>query len=118
MSADLLPAPPISFATSAPKAVDLDLDRETADCPPERIVRQAAARLESSPTFRGRSQWVQFSCQGDCLLLDGCLPSYYLKQLAQEAIREVPGVTRIVNRIVVSNPFSLNPSITRSCEHE
>ena len=71
--------------------------------------RAAAARVESSPVFRGRSKWVRCSCKNRCLFLDGCLPTHYLKQLAQECVRQVPYVERIVNRIVVANPCGATP---------
>jgi hypothetical protein len=35
------------------------------------------------------------------LTLHGCLPSYYLKQLAQEAVARVNGIVRIDNQIAV-----------------
>jgi osmotically-inducible protein OsmY len=35
------------------------------------------------------------------LTLRGCLPSYYLKQMAQTAVARVAGVQRIVNEIEV-----------------
>jgi len=35
------------------------------------------------------------------LFLHGCLPSYYLKQLAQEAVSDLAGVDRIENHIEV-----------------
>ena len=35
------------------------------------------------------------------LVLRGCLPSYYLKQLAQEAVASLKGVARIDNPIQV-----------------
>jgi osmotically-inducible protein OsmY len=39
------------------------------------------------------------------LTLTGCLPTYYLKQVAQEAVTRVDGVERVDNRIdVVSVP--------------
>jgi hypothetical protein len=39
------------------------------------------------------------------LTLRGCLPSYYLKQMAQTAVARLDGVQRIVNEIeVISNP--------------
>ena len=101
------------------RGVDLRADRGTAESTldttfsPERVARLATACLESCPSFRGRGKWVQFSCQDRCLVLDGRLPSYYLKQLAQEAVRGVAGIDRIENRIVVSDLFS-----TRSCANE
>jgi hypothetical protein len=38
---------------------------------------------------------------GGVLTLRGCLPTYYLKQLAQSAVARVAGVERIVNEIEV-----------------
>jgi osmotically-inducible protein OsmY len=38
------------------------------------------------------------------LTLHGCLPTYYLKQLAQEAVARLDGVERIENRIEVVAP--------------
>ena len=38
------------------------------------------------------------------LILRGCLPSYYLKQLAQEAITDLDEVDRIENQIQVVTP--------------
>ena len=35
------------------------------------------------------------------LVLRGCLPTYYLKQIAQEAVAPLEGVERIDNRIQV-----------------
>jgi osmotically-inducible protein OsmY len=40
------------------------------------------------------------------LVLNGCLPTYYLKQVAQEAIARVDGVQRVENRIAVVSPSS------------
>ena len=38
------------------------------------------------------------------LVLRGCLPSYYLKQIAQEAVASPEGVQRIDNQIQVVPP--------------
>jgi hypothetical protein len=65
--------------------------------------RVANALLMQCPAFRGRREWVRCHCQERCLFLEGFLPTFYLKQLAQEAVRRVPGIDRIVNRIVVAN---------------
>lgn len=44
---------------------------------------------------------VACECLGGVLTLRGCLPTYYLKQKAQEVVAEVEGVREIVNRIEV-----------------
>ncbi len=67
----------------------------------QRLEIQAAELLELHPHFRGRGRLVEFRCNENCLTMIGCLPSYYLKQLAQEAIREI-GDVEVDNQIVVS----------------
>jgi hypothetical protein len=51
----------------------------------------------------------KLSCdyRGGVLVLRGCLPSYYLKQTAQEVVaHQVQGVGRIDNQIQVVRPAS------------
>ena len=49
---------------------------------------------------------VSCDYQGGVLVLRGCLPSYYLKQIAQEAVAALEGVERIDNQIQVVAPTS------------
>jgi osmotically-inducible protein OsmY len=44
-------------------------------------------------------------CEG-VLTLRGCLPTYYLKQMAQTAVAQVEGVRQVVNLIQVTTPPS------------
>jgi hypothetical protein len=45
---------------------------------------------------------VSCDCCDGVLVLRGCVPSYYLKQIAQELVsHEVKGMSRLVNRIQV-----------------
>ena len=62
----------------------------------------ALATLESHPHFRGRSQLIRMRYRNHCLYLSGKLPSYFLKQIAQEALRQLDGVDSIDNQIVVA----------------
>jgi osmotically-inducible protein OsmY len=57
--------------------------------------------LESHPHFRGRASGVSIAYDGRNLFLTGRLPTFYLKQMVQEAVRHVPGVHSIVNQIDV-----------------
>ncbi len=41
------------------------------------------------------------TCSNDMIVLTGVVPSFHLKQMAQEAIRTVEGVRRIDNRLQV-----------------
>lgn len=61
----------------------------------------ARDHLESHPHFRGRLKDVAILHEGVTLTLRGRLPSFYLKQLVQEAVRHVPGVQRVRNMIDV-----------------
>jgi hypothetical protein len=57
--------------------------------------------LERHPHFRGRVRGVNIKHEGRNLYLSGRLPSFYLKQLVQEAVRHVPGVDFVYNEIDV-----------------
>ena len=69
----------------------------------ERSNLSAVARnyLESHPHFRGRVNDVAIDHEGKTLFLTGRLPTFYLKQLVQEAVRHVPGVQQVRNLIDV-----------------
>jgi hypothetical protein len=47
---------------------------------------------------------VSCDCHAGVLVLRGCLPSYYLKQVAQEAVACLEGVEAVDNRIEVMPP--------------
>jgi hypothetical protein len=57
--------------------------------------------LEHHPHFKGRLNDVSIDHEGRTLVLSGRLPSFYLKQLVQEAVRHVPGVQTVRNQIDV-----------------
>ena len=57
--------------------------------------------LEHHPHFRGRMSDVFIEHRGRTLELTGKLPTFYLKQLVQEAVRHVPGVHNVRNMIDV-----------------
>ena len=46
-------------------------------------------------------QHVSCDCRGGVLVLRGCLPSYYLKQVAQEVVAHLEGVQGVENQIQV-----------------
>ena len=64
-------------------------------------VSAAAARecLRRSPYPAIRS--VSCECRQGVLFLRGLLPTFYLKQLAQEAVAKVEGISQVVNETVV-----------------
>ena len=66
------------------------------------IAREARNRLRNS----GYGSLDEISCLSDdgVLYLHGCLPSHYLKQVAQEVVSGTAGVCQVINRIMVSRP--------------
>ena len=63
------------------------------------VVEGAETRLRSNSYLALKNVSCEFS-EG-ILTLRGCLPSYYLKQMAQTAVARIDGVDRIVNEIMV-----------------
>jgi osmotically-inducible protein OsmY len=69
------------------------------DCPVTRVAHEC---LQKSPYTTVRR--VSCRYEAGALVLRGRLPSFYHKQLAQEAVADVQGVTRVVNETEVA-PF-------------
>ena len=63
------------------------------------LATQAERCLRGSPYLALRN----VACDGreGVLVLSGCLPSYYLKQLAQATVTHLEGVKQVVNHIEV-----------------
>ena len=75
----------------------------TQSCERYDLSTLARRHLEHHPHFRGRVNDVFIEHRGRTLLLTGKLPTFYLKQLVQEAVRHVPGVQHVRNLIDVVN---------------
>jgi len=69
--------------------------------PSHEIARLARARLRTKPYPLIQRVSCECNDRGQ-LFLRGSLPSYYQKQLAQEAVSGLPGVTQVVNETQVS----------------
>jgi osmotically-inducible protein OsmY len=65
----------------------------------QEIVEIAQATLRQSSYFELHEVSCEFS--GGILTLRGRVPSYHLKQLAQAAVAEVPGVIEVHNQVQV-----------------
>ncbi len=63
------------------------------------IAEAAKERLQNSPYLPLRK--VLCECEWGVLSLRGHLPSFYQKQLAQQAVSDVKGVSQILNEIEV-----------------
>lgn len=85
--------------------VELQADREQcASSISNRQEKHAEALFKSHAHFGGANHSVKVRCFDGRLYLSGKLPSYYLKQLAQEAVRSIEGITNVENQIVVESP--------------
>ena len=46
---------------------------------------------------------LSFEFHGDVVILHGCVPTYYLKQVAQTVVMRIDGVKRVENRIMIGS---------------
>ena len=65
------------------------------------IESDARRIVERHPLFRGRTDTISIEQRAGRLVLTGRLPSFYLKQQLQEAMRSINGMTGIENRVDV-----------------
>ena len=68
---------------------------------PDRVTQMANRALDAHPHFRGRANTIRIEIRQNTLVVSGRLPSFYLKQLLQEALRQVDGVRTIENCVDV-----------------
>jgi hypothetical protein len=66
-----------------------------------RIEQNASRVLGTHSLFRGRRCGICLECHDHTMIITGRVPSYYLKQVLQEALRQVDGVDKIDNRVDV-----------------
>ncbi len=69
---------------------------------PHVVAQAAKEKLRSNPHWPVRR--VSCECEEGCLFLRGHLSCYFHKQLAQEAVADVDGVTQVINEIEVTWP--------------
>jgi osmotically-inducible protein OsmY len=82
----------------------------------QEIAEIAQAALRRSAYFELRNVSCDFS--GGTLTLHGRVPTYYLKQLAQASVADVPGVIEVHNRVEVAAPREVYRSKTSWKEEE
>ena len=68
----------------------------------EGSVTAARGRLGQSPYFALRG--IECACRDGVVTLRRCLPSHYLKQITQETLASIDGITALVNDIEVIAP--------------
>jgi hypothetical protein len=62
---------------------------------------QLEALIQRHLLGRVRLRWFRVLVQEQGLILQGCAPTYYAKQLAQHAVMEVSGLPILANEIEV-----------------
>jgi osmotically-inducible protein OsmY len=65
----------------------------------KKTAETAKHRILHQPHLRMQRIWCE--CDEGCLFLRGQVPSFYFKQLAQEAVVGMEGVRQVVNEIEV-----------------
>jgi hypothetical protein len=104
VATELCGEPVCGPAVRAPPSQLVEAGQNSAGLRNTAVLSLIQERLEIHPHFRGRTFLVQIELVEGTIVLTGRLPSYYLKQLLQEAIRMVPGVVDIDNRVHVLRP--------------
>ena len=72
---------------------------QEVSCDEQPIIAKVRERLRGHSHLRAQRIWCEFD--GDKLFLRGQVPSFYFKQLAQEAVVGMEGVRQVVNDIEV-----------------
>ena len=98
-----------SIPVNCPRVSDAESPSGFGIKEPAALAQLAFQSLEAHPAFRGwwakSSTHIEFN--GNNLVLNGRVPSWYLKQLLQEILRRVDGIGSVENRVMVVN----------SCDH-
>lgn len=78
---------------------------------PVDLAQLAIQSLKAHPEFHWvMEKWgLHIVSNGDKLILNGRLPSWYLKQLLQEIVRRLDGVRFVENHVVVVDPKLMSP---------
>jgi hypothetical protein len=72
------------------------------------IARRARDLVARHPHFYGRADIFEFQCSDNVLLVRGRVPTFYLKQLLQDALKKLDGVHRVDNRVDVLAYIGVN----------
>jgi osmotically-inducible protein OsmY len=69
--------------------------------PADDVNGRAYQMLAESYQFHGRCKGFSIVHSNGVLIVTGCVPSFYLKQVLQEILKRVDGVRRVDNRVDV-----------------
>jgi hypothetical protein len=72
------------------------------------VLQRVKGRLSQSCHFTRHWREIECDFREGILTLRGCVPSFYLKQVLQSILKDVPGVRRIDNRVDVVSAAGLS----------
>jgi hypothetical protein len=75
---------------------------------------RARALINAHPYFCNRANEFDIELDGCILIVRGSLPSFYLKQLLQNLLKELDGVKRVDNRVQVVCAAGLSSTAPQS----
>ena len=94
------------FPGTVGKAVEnSEAGRDTME---EQVISEAREQLSKHDQFRYRADSIGIQFHDGRLVLIGRLPSFYLKQVLQTALRGLPGVKQIDNQVDVVSSNGLS----------
>jgi osmotically-inducible protein OsmY len=67
----------------------------------ENVAARAQSLIANNLYFRGTSYPLSFKSYENVLVVNGTVPTYYLKQLIQSTLGGLDGVERVVNQVEV-----------------
>jgi hypothetical protein len=94
-----------------------DLGKETSHrTDAAELIRRVEGVLCDHPLLHGYMGRLFFEVEDRTLTLRGRLPTFYLKQVLQTTLRNLPGVSTVENRVEVVAPRGLGQVKSRSWE--
>lgn len=80
-----------------------------SESPSPELVNRARQTLALHGQFRS-AESLTFVLQGEVLVVRGTVPSFYLKQMLQIALKDLAGVSRIDNQVEVAHSAGMGSS--------
>jgi len=72
------------------------------------VTQRVRRHLSHHNHFHGHLDTLSIDYRDETLVLQGKVPTFYLKQVLQEILRNVPGVRNISNRVDVVSPRGIS----------
>jgi osmotically-inducible protein OsmY len=86
-------------------------------CRPDRLAGAARECIARHAHFRGREELFHVTEQNGSLIVEGVVPSFFLKQVLQTLLQRLEGVRSVDNRVTVRSPEGLECSGSKLERH-